>query len=574
MVLGPIRRRHLAVAVAVAVTASVSACSFSGDSSSGTSTGAKGKITMEYPNIPTLDPQQVSWGEWLDGSALLEGLVVADPKGDGVLPGAAKSWQESNGGKTYTFTLRDAKWSDGKPVTAADFAWTYRRLLTPGKAAGVTQGANSYVPTLGIANAQEFQQGKTKDWDSVGVKVKDEKTLQLDLATPNTGFLLGLTHPSMLPLPKHVVSKQPKDWQQPENWVGNGPYVVKAWTVKSSMTLAPNKQYWDQKGVGLAEIKLSLTDDLSQAGVHFQNKEVDIALLASPADRSRFQKDEALASQLVAVPDAYSNYLAVLHSKNPALDDVRMRKALSLAMGREDVAKTCAGCKASHSLISPQVPDAKSTATVTEDVPEAKKLMAEAGHANGKGLPTVHILANAPNPSLDAIVANWKKNLGIKAAVDVTDPGVYIEKRQALQKADYVGFYAGAFNTFPTWRDWTSTLWGPNDVQTASISSKDWNGYLDTTKKGDPLGYAAAHASPEAKKFASLVQQGNAEADADQATETYKQAAQVRQDTYLYLPTTTLDNQYAVRSGIKGIDMRAAYLLPFTLKGVTRTANG
>lgn len=556
---------HLrACLAAVLIAVGLTACSFTGG---GAASG--GSLSMEYNNVPTLDPQVVTWGEWLSGAALLEGLVVLNAAGTGVDPGVATSWKASADGLTYTFTLRDTKWSDGKPLTAQDFLFAYKRLLTPSAAgAGVTQGAKSYVLSLGIKGAQDFLQGKAKDWSTVGIRVPDDRTVEFTLANPNGDFLIGLTHPSMLPLPAHVLTAKPKDWEKPGNWVGNGPYALKSWTLNSAMTLLPNREYWDRDQVRLSQVTLHLTEDLTQAGVHFQGNQVDVALLTSP-DVKRFQADPALSKQLVSVRNAYSAYLAVLHSKNPALEDSRIRQALSLAMGRPDVVKTCTGCRASYSLVTDSLPGARESAGVTENVAQAKALLAQAGHPGGAGLPTIHILVNTtPNPALEAIADNWQRNLGVKAKVDILESGVYIQRRQALQDADTIGFYEGAFAGYATWRAWTATLWDPGFVNRFSVPNAKWQGYLDAQKSGDPVAYAAANASPQARQFSALVDQAIATTDPAASTRLFQQAARVRQDTYLFLPTFYSDTTYVVRTGVSGVQPRLGPLLPFGFKGI------
>lgn len=559
-------RRGAVAAMGLCLAVTVSGCSFSDDDSGG---AGPGKVTMEYTNVPSLDPQRVSWGMWLDSSALLEGLVVLNKAGDGVDPGVASEWQPSKDGLTYTFTLRDAKWSDGKPVTAQDFEWAYQRLLTPSSGqSGTTQGAVSYLPSLGIKGAADFLSGALADWGQVGVKAKDAKTLELTLAAPNTDFLLGLTHPSMLPLPKHVLEAMPQEWQKPENWVGNGAFTVKSWTVNSSMTLVPNKEYWDSDNVKLSGIDLNFTEDPKQAGVHFESGDADIVAVP-PADVKRFQENADLKGQTVSIRDAFSNYLAVLHSQNPALEDPKVREAFSLAIDRENIAKTCADCRPSYSLVPEGVPDARKHAGVEQDAKQAKELLADAGFPNGDGLPQVRILANAPNPMLEAIVDSWHQNLGVDAAVEVVETGVYVEKREQLQPADYIGFYAGSFASNPTWRAWTTTQWDPAAMQVFSVKGADWAGYLDAKGKGTGLAYAAEHASPEVTEFAEQAKEANAETDQTAADKTYQKAARTRQDTYLVIPTTYVDQFYAVRSGIGGVDMHVGFLLPFNFKGVT-----
>jgi len=203
---------HARAAVALtAMTAVVlTGCSFGGGSDA--KKGEK-SLRFEYNNFPIIDPQGVTYGEWLSAAALFEGVVRLNKDGSDVLPAAATSWDASPDKKTYTFHLREAKWSDGSAITADDFEWTYKRLLSPSAtASGATQGANSYAPGLGIQGAVDFRAGTLKDWSKVGVKASDPKTLVITLAAPNSDFLLGMTQPSMVALPSKNVQKYPSDW--------------------------------------------------------------------------------------------------------------------------------------------------------------------------------------------------------------------------------------------------------------------------------------------------------------------------------------------------------------------------
>lgn len=573
---GTLGMRHLmgrgrVTVVLTAVTAvALTGCSFGG--SSGSKKGEK-SLRMEFSNFPIIDPQSVTYGEWLSASALFEGVVRLNKDGSNVVPAAATKWDVSPDKKTYTFHLRDEKWSDGSKVTADDFAWTYKRLLTPSNAAaGATQGANSYVPGLGIKNAAAFQGSTIKDWSQVGIKAPDEKTLVITLAAPNSDFLLGMTHPSMLVLPSKVVQKYPTDWQKPAHFVGNGAYVMKGWTVNSSMQLDKNPDYWNAKNVDVDHISLALTDDPTQAGLHFENNETDIAALLS-ADIPRYQKSAALEKELIDFPGFYRSYLAVLHSKNPALEDVRVRQAFSLAMGRQNVAKSCNACSPSYSLVPSNLPGADAAA-VTEDIPKAKSLLAAAGYPNGKGLPTVHILATQDDPTLEAILDNWKTNLGVNAKLDVVDSGTYVQKRAAVQGSNYIGFYSGAFANLPSWRGWVSTLWGATFTQSFSLNSSDWDKYNSLVSGGkgpQAQQLLDTNASPDARQFAQTVTAADANGDTAASNQQYATAAALRQKTYLFLPTLTNDAYYAVRSGIGGVGQHPGYLLPFYLGELTKS---
>ena len=267
-------------------------------------------LTYQYTTFDQLDPQRVSDGAPIAGQDLLEGMVTPDAAGTGVMPATADTWAVSQNGTAYTFHIRsDAKWSNGTPVTAQDFEWTYKRLLTPSTSALDTlYGSSSYQTDLGIKNAANFQVGKITDWSKVGVKALDASHLQITLEKPNTNFLHGMAHTSMVPLPQKNLAKFPYSWQTPANWVGNGPFVMKAWTPNSTrMVLMRNKKYWGRKDVHLDQVNISMapaTD--AQKQTRYKNNELDIALLDDPA---AFAKDPALSPALTRLDEFSVNFL-------------------------------------------------------------------------------------------------------------------------------------------------------------------------------------------------------------------------------------------------------------------------
>ena len=169
-------------------------------------------------------------------------MVTPDAAGTGVLRRPLTRGPCRITAPSYTFHIRsDAKWSNGTPVTARYFEWTYRRLLTPSTSTlDNLYGSSSYQTDLGIKNAANFQLGKVTDSSKVGVKALDSSHLRITLDRPNTSFLQGMAYTSMVPLPEKNLERFPYSWQTPAHWVGNGPFVVKSWTPNSSMVLVPN----------------------------------------------------------------------------------------------------------------------------------------------------------------------------------------------------------------------------------------------------------------------------------------------------------------------------------------------
>ncbi|MEQ4205558.1 peptide ABC transporter substrate-binding protein [Actinopolymorpha sp. B17G11] len=561
---------------------------FDGGDVEGTDSPGKGGkdtsvLRISFVPVEVLDPQVITNGMWILTRGILEGLVTQNESGDDVVPAAATEWSVSPDNLTYTFQLRaDAKWSNGDPVTAHDFERTYQRLFTPAgtSAGGTTLGANSYQASTGIKGAEEFLAGVLEDWSKVGVKATSDRELVLTLANPNPDFLLALTHPALLPLHMDSVEAKPDDWQNPPNFVSNGAYAVQKWTKNSSILLVPNTHYWDRGNVHLDQIDVKLVEPSATgtATVPYENDEVDI-LGISDADILRFQKDPELSKHLKSVSTYSIIYLAKLRSENPALDDVRVRKALSLGLGRESLAEVSPGLHPGLSLVTERTAGWDDSIAVQEDIDEAKRLLAEAGYPGGEGLPEIKVLAGVQTPMVEAIVDTWKRNLGIKARADVVEAGVYVERRWQVQKGDYIGFYYGSFAGLPTWPTMVGTLWSPKDVQMMSLPADVWQRYqkvladtkLKPAQKTAQLNAILAEESTaDSRRLADLVTQAKA-ADESTQLELFKQAAKLREEQYLFVPVVWADIFFAVRPTVTGVQLRPYpdffYLKPLGLTG-------
>ncbi|WP_350279243.1 peptide ABC transporter substrate-binding protein [Kribbella sp. HUAS MG21] len=549
---------------------SLTGCGLFGDDG-GKAGDGKATLKIDYVPVEVLDPQVITNGMWILSRGISEGLVVQNEKGDGVTPAVASEWKVSDDRLTYTFTLRDnAKWSDGKPVVAQDFERTYKRLFTPAatSAGGTTLGANSYQASTGIKGAKEFLAGVLTDWSQVGVKANGDHELVLTLANPNPDFLLALTHPAMLPLPMDLVESKPKEWQNPPNYVSNGPYTVTEWVANSRLILVPNENYWERDKVKLGRIQVNLVEPsaAATATVAYENGETDLVQLSGP-DVLRFQKDAALSKELQQTENYSILYLAKLRSQHKAMEDVRVRKALSLALDRKTLAGVQPGQQPGVSLVTSRTGGWDESIAIKEDVAEAKRLLAEAGYPNGQGLPTIRILVGVPDTTLaDAMVDSWTKQLGIKASVDHVEAGVYTERRWQVQKGDYIGWYYGTFAGLPTWPTMVGSLWSPKNVQEISLPSDQWQKYqavqedkklkpADKTAQLDAI--LAQHASKPAKDIAALADQAASEPDDAKRMDLYKQAAKLREEQYLFVPVLWLSLFHAVKPKVQGLQLRA-----------------
>jgi oligopeptide transport system substrate-binding protein len=537
-----------------------------GACSSGAEHAAKEQaLTYQYVPFDQVDPQRVSDGQDIAGQDLLEGLVTPDAAGTGVLPATADTWTVSQDGTVYTFHIRsDAKWSNGTPVTAQDFAWTYKRLLTPSTSAlDKLYGSSSYQSDLGIKNAVNFQLGKVTDWSRVGVKALDASHLRIVLDAPNASFLQEMAAPSMVPLPANNLTRFPYSWQTTADWVGNGPFVMKSWTPNSSMVLIPNKYYWDRKDVHLQQVTIltaAATD--AQVRAQYENNELDIAQIGDPV---AFEKNPALSQALTRLHQYSVIFLTLIPSRNPALEDVRVRQAIALAIGRAEVAKVSPLVEPSTSLVPSTLPGFDASVGFGQNVAEARRLMAEAGYPGGRGFPTFSIMTSHDDPYVRAVVRTLRQNLGIRAMQDVEDPGVEGAKEHEVQPASRVGYFSTGYTGILTWRDWVSSNYPPSQTELLSLTPEDYTHYEVLQAQGTGKSLAAAtqflqaHASPQSMQFAAVAAQADATANPNRATVLYKQAAAIRQSTYEFIPYAYASIAYAIRPGIKGVHLWTGY---------------
>lgn len=382
-----------------------------------------------------LDPNVVTGvPEYRIVNALFEGLVSKDPTTLEPTPAAAERWEIAPDGMTYTFYLRkDARWSDGAAVTANDFIYSYTRTLHP------EFGAQFAYLLYDIQGAEAFNTGKGKQED-LGLSAIDDFTLEVKLGRPNPFLLDLISHYVWFPVPEAVVEKHggmldiQSLWTKPKNFVGNGPFVLKTWKINDRITVAKSPTYWDEvklDGIHFHAITSAETEErMFRAGqLHIT---AGLPLVKIPAYRDR--KDPAL----VLHPLVGAYYYRFNTQKKP-LDDVRVRRALAMAVDREDLVTrvTDGGETAAFFFTPPAHPDYKAPVKFSHNIVEAKRLLAEAGYPDGKGFPTFSILFNtseAHREIAEAIQDMWKRNLGIEVTMMNMDWKAYLE---TIDNKDY-----------------------------------------------------------------------------------------------------------------------------------------
>jgi oligopeptide transport system substrate-binding protein len=292
--------------------------------------GAASAVTLQLHNggdPRTLDPHKAS-GNWEDRpiSDYIEGLMTLDAEGNPIL-GQAASYEISDDGLVYTFKLRDdAVWSDGTPVTAKDFVLGAQRLQNP-----ATASSYAYLNHF-IKNASEINAGEITDFDELGVKAIDDKTLEITLETPTPYLLAALTHYTAYPVPSHVVEAHGEEWSQIGNLVANGPYIPVEWVPGSFIRAEKNDSYYDAANVQIDEVIYHITEDDNSALNRYRAGEFDI-LSSFPADQYQLLQDQYPGEAHVA--PFLGVYYYVMNQEREELKDMNVRKALSISINRE-----------------------------------------------------------------------------------------------------------------------------------------------------------------------------------------------------------------------------------------------
>lgn len=357
---------------------------------------------------------------------IFEGLVDLD-KDSKLRPAIAERWDISPDQLVYTFHLRaNAKWSDGRPVTAGDFAYGWERILNPATAS--QYAANLFY----VKNAEAYNTGTLKDATQLGFRAIDDRTFEVTLAAPTPQFLNMVVHYAYFPAPKWAIEKGAQRWTQPEFIVSNGYFTPKTWVPNKEMLLEKNPHYWDAANVHINHLKLMPVADKDTALRMYDNNEIDVVM----------QVVEAKIPQLINRPDYHpfpfaETYYYRLNVTRKPFTDVRVRQALALAIDRTTLCDVFLK-KADHPTAT-MVPEGmdgyKSPKGLEYDPERAKKLLTDAGFPGGAGLPTITILYNTDQRHklvAEVIQQMWRQNLGVSVELLNQEWKTYVKSRAVL----------------------------------------------------------------------------------------------------------------------------------------------
>ena len=446
------RRNFLKVAGVSAAALGLAACGGSKSGSTATSGSTAGStaggvntagFTVQYGSNPeTLDP---ALNSAIDASntiiTIFEPLLLINENNE-VIGGQAESWEASEDGLTWTFTMRDGlKWSDGTDLTAKDFEYSFKRMANPDTAA-------PYAETcLGMIDG--FDAAQAGDPDALNVKASDDgKTLTIVLSYPCSYFDKMAAFAAMSPVQQATVEANGDSWcTSADTFVSNGPYMITDWTPSERIVLTKNPNYvggWDSSKIVSDTITLLLLEDSSASFAAYNSGEAvlikdvptdEIPSLTKAEDGGDFYVDTILGT-----------YYVSLNLQRDAFKDAKVRKALSLAIDRDYVANTImqGTYTTADSIVGPGIVDESGyfhdngnapyiSADYEANLAEAKKLLEEAGYPNGEGYPTIEYSTNDAGyhvPLAEYLQQAWG-DLGITLTINKMEWSSFTPARRA-----------------------------------------------------------------------------------------------------------------------------------------------
>jgi oligopeptide transport system substrate-binding protein len=476
------RKVYALAAVLFTVSWLLSACSLSGNTAQG------------GPNEPQVlnlvvdsEPPNLDSATLIDGTSItvlnnvMEGLMRLD-KDNKPVPAMAVDFPEiSPDKKTYTFKIRDAKWSDGEPVKAQDFEYAWKRALDP-----KTKSEYAYI-LYPIKNAEEYNQGKVSE-NKVGVKALDDSTLQVKLKEPIPYFLSLTAFATYFPQREDIIEKYGKQYaKDPDKMVYNGPFVLSRWEHDQGLQYRKNDEYWDKNNVYLTEVNVKIVPDSTQAMSLYTSGQVDVA----PLDDNLVEVFKNNKEYLPVTRG--STYYIIFNTDDAFLANKNIRKAISLAIDRDDLVKDVLknGSEPAGGVVPPSIMGYnnqsfrdQAPAQPDYDPALAKQYFEKGLQELGLSAPpsdlTLMVYDDDRKKVAVAIQEQLETNLGLKVAID---PKPFKQKLN-LEKKGYfemsVGRWVGDYNDPMTFLDvWKSD----SPVNFGDWKNPNFDRLIDTSKQ-------------------------------------------------------------------------------------------
>ncbi|HHR5899304.1 TPA: oligopeptide ABC transporter substrate-binding protein OppA [Providencia alcalifaciens] len=429
-----LNKTFVALSVAAGVMAATMATSYAAVVPAGVELADKQVIVRNNGSEPqSLDPHKIEGvPESHLARDLLEGITIVGPEGE-TLPGSAISW-ENKDFKEWTFKIRDgAKWSNGDPVTAEDFVYSWRRLADPDTASPYA----SYLQYAHVQNVDDVIAGKKKP-EELGVKALDDKTLVLTLSEAVPYIPKLLSHPSMSPVNKKVVEKFGAKWTQPGNFVGNGAYKLKDWTVNERIVLERSPTYWDNAHTVIDQVTfLPISSEVTDVN-RYRSGEIDMTYTNLPIEQ--FKNIQQTMQKDLRVSPYLCTYYYEINNEKPPFNDPRVREALKLSMDRDTIANKIKGMGdiPAYGFTPPftngmkaEKPDWYTNMTQEQRNEKAKQLLEEAGYNKSNPLKFNLLYNTSDLHKRIAIAASsmWKKNIGAEVKLENQEWKTFLDSR-------------------------------------------------------------------------------------------------------------------------------------------------
>lgn len=455
----------------------------------------------------------------------LDELLTYDESGE-IEYRAAESYEVNDDSTVWTFHLReDALWSDGSPVTSADFLNTITRALDPASGSGY---ANYLFP---IENAEAIYNGEA-DMSMLGVETPDDNTLVFHLSEPCVYFLDLLRLPVYTPSCSKYADSVDSGWDKdPDTSLANGPFRLAEYVPDQYFVLEKNEYYWNAEAIKLDTITYRFFDDTQSMANAYEAGEVDVATSLSSTVMEAYEGTEDLF-----VTDQIATRYIYMNLNVKPLDDVRVREAINLAIDREELCKIVGNdTEPTYNLVAKYMKD-KSTGEYfvdeaeqpfEENIQRAQELLAQAGYPDGEGFP--ELTYNYPTLEMDSDTAQviqeqLKENLNITINLEA----------QELQ-ANYSTRYAGDFDLCRM--NWTADFADPYTYLSMLLSNSTYN----CSGINDP-------------EYDAIVEKSNSEADPEKRSSLLHQAEQIAVGEQFYIiPLYAMKSVNLVDPDITGI---------------------
>lgn len=403
-------------------------------------------------------------------SHLFESLIRWDDDGSGnavLKPGIAESWDVSDDGLTWTFKLRDAKWSDGKPITADDFVYSWNRLVDP------KTGAD-----------YEYMLDMVKGYDKKKLEISapDPKTFVVKLSVKCPYFEEICAFPAVMPVRKDMIEAN-KTWtSSPDTLISNGPFKLEKWDHNQAITMVKNPEYYDQDSVKAEKLSFHLQDDQNAIYASYRSGDLDFV---NSVPQEEIKK--LLETKELKIKPYVGTYFVCFNTEKPPFNDPKVRKAFSLAIDRNFIINqvTGRGEESATAYVPAGVYDAKGAEgddfrkvggdyysikdeDYEKNVEEAKKLMEEAGFKDGAGFPQIDYLYNTDENHkaiAEALQNMWQEKLGVKVNLQNQDWNVFLKERKEgnynIARHGWIADYNDPMSFIDMWL----TGGGNNDAQ-------------------------------------------------------------------------------------------------------------